>query len=139
MPWLIFSISSISDPESFRKAIFCYQKIRRKILRRLHYELTARPYAPLYFVGEQKNAQNLCANTILLVLIKSRIILVKFTWKLVEKCIFWHLRTLQRILGTRDQLEIQWIIYQLVALSLLYRMVYKRKQITWKKNSNGSN
>jgi hypothetical protein len=54
MPWLISKISTISDPESFRKAIFCYQKIRRKILRRLHYELTARPYAPLYFVGEQK-------------------------------------------------------------------------------------
>ncbi len=63
----------------------------------------------------------------------------KIHLKTSEKCIFWHLRTLQRILGTRDQLEIQWIIYQLVALSLLYWMVYKRKQITWKKNSNGSN
>jgi hypothetical protein len=64
MPWPIFSISSISDLESFRKAIFYYQKIRRKILRRLHYELTARPYAPPSFVGEQKNVQNLCNNRI---------------------------------------------------------------------------
>jgi hypothetical protein len=64
MSWLIFSISSITDPESFRNAIFYYQKIHRKILRRLHYELIARCYAPLYFVGEQKNAQNLCANGI---------------------------------------------------------------------------
>jgi hypothetical protein len=65
MPWPIFSISSISDLESFRKAIFYYQKIRRKILRRLHYELTARPYAPPSFVGEQRNVQNLCNNRIL--------------------------------------------------------------------------
>ncbi len=64
MPWPIFSISSISDLESFRKAIFYYQKIRRKILRRLHYELTARPYAPPSFVGEQRNVQNLCNNRI---------------------------------------------------------------------------
>jgi hypothetical protein len=54
MPWPIFNISSISDLESFRNAIFYYQKIRRKILRRLHYELTARRYAPPYFVGEKK-------------------------------------------------------------------------------------
>jgi len=64
MSWLIFNISSISDPESFRNAIFYYQKIRRKILRRIHSELTARCYAPPYFVDEQKNAQNLRANTI---------------------------------------------------------------------------
>ncbi len=64
MPWPIFSISSISDLESFRKAIFYYQKIRRKILRRLHYELTARSYAPPSFVGEQRNVQNLCNNRI---------------------------------------------------------------------------
>jgi hypothetical protein len=37
--------------------MFCYQKIRRKILPRLQYELAARPYAHSSFVGEQKHAE----------------------------------------------------------------------------------
>jgi hypothetical protein len=56
-PWPIFSISSISDPGSFRKAMFCYQKIRRKILPRLQHELAARPYAHSSFVDGQKTCR----------------------------------------------------------------------------------
>ncbi len=55
--WPILSISIINDPRLFRNAIFCYQKIRHKILHRLHCELIASPYAPPSFLGEQKTCR----------------------------------------------------------------------------------